>query len=172
VTEALAKPAPPDDGAGSGASIVATVVRSWLAAAVFLALLAGCGGGKASPESVVRAWSKALNANDNEAAAKLFAPNAEIYQGAYAFRVDSHRIAVLWNNGLPCAGKIVFMRRKGTRVLATFLLGERPKHKCDGPGEKATALFDVRNGKIVLWAQVPNPVPQQPAPKPKPKTAA
>jgi hypothetical protein len=32
-----------------------------------------------SPESVVRAWSQALNTDDNERAADLFAPNAESF---------------------------------------------------------------------------------------------
>ena len=45
-------------------------------------------------------------------------------------------------------------------MLATFVLGQRPKHRCDAPGQKAAALFVIRNGKIVLWKQVP--VPQLP----------
>jgi hypothetical protein len=117
------------------------------------------------PEDVVRAWSKALNANDNEAAANLFATHAAILQGSFQGRIPNHEVAVEFNDGLPCAGKIVAMRRVGTQVLATFLLGERPKHHCDAPGAKASAVFDVRAGKIVLWAQVANP----PEPKPKPK---
>ena len=45
----------------------------------------------------------------------------------------------------------------GNRVVATFVLGKRPKHRCDGPGQKAAALFVVRRGKIVLWEQVAVP---------------
>ena len=52
------------------------------------------------------------------------------------------------------------IRVKGNRATATFVLGERPKHHCDGPGTKAAALFVVRNGKIVLWQQVA--VPKKP----------
>ncbi len=40
-------------------------------------------------------------------------------------------------------------------MTATFVLGHRPKHTCDGPGEKAAALFIVKNGKIVHWAARP-----------------
>jgi hypothetical protein len=134
-------------------------------------LLAGHASGAlaaaATPEQVVRAWSEALNANDNEQAARLFAPHARIFQGNLAAELQTHRLAVLFNASLPCAGKIVALRHAGTRVLATFLLGERPQHQCDSPGGKASALFDVRGGKIVLWAQVPNPVPAKPAAKKK-----
>src|SRR4051794_22942035 len=115
------------------------------------------------PEQVVRAWSKALNANDNEAAAQLFAPNAAVLQGGLSARLASHALAVAFNASLPCGGKIVAVRKAGTQVLATFVLGERPRHTCDAPGGKASAVFDVRAGKIVLWAQVANP----PDPRPK-----
>ena len=106
-----------------------------------------------SPPAVVRAWSRALNANDNEAAAALFAPGAELIQG-----VDvrlTPRLALAWNRSLPCGGKIIGLTRTGDRVRATFLLKERPKHTCDGPGQKAAAVFIVKKGKIVVWEQVP-----------------
>ena len=137
------------------------------------ALLAAASAGAArvpKPEDVVRAWSNALNANDNEAAAQLFATHATIIQGTLQGRLPNHHVAVVFNDGLPCAGKIVAMRRVGTQVLATFLLGERPKHHCDAPGAKASAVFDVRAGKIVLWAQVANP--PEPTPKAKAKPSA
>ncbi len=106
-----------------------------------------------SPPAVVRAWSRALNANDNEAAAALFAPGAELIQG-----VDvrlTPRLALAWNRSLPCGGKIIGLTRTGDRVRATFLLKERPKHTCDGPGQEAAAVFIVKKGKIVFWEQVP-----------------
>jgi hypothetical protein len=106
-----------------------------------------------SPPAIVRAWSKALNANDNKAAAALFAPGAELIQG-----VDvrlTPQLALAWNRSLPCGGKIIGLTRTGDRVRATFLLTERPKHTCDGPGQKAAAVFIVRKGKIVFWEQVP-----------------
>ena len=106
-----------------------------------------------SPPAIVRAWSKALNANDNKGAAALFAPGARLIQG-----VDvrlSPKLALAWNESLPCGGKILGLTRTGDRVRATFLLKERPKHTCDGPGEKAAAVFIVKKGKIVFWEQVP-----------------
>jgi SnoaL-like domain len=139
-------------------------VRSWLAAALLLAVLAGCGGGKASPESVVRAWSKALNAGDNQGAANLFAPGAQVVQGPVVIRLRTHADAVVWNAGLPCSGKIVALSTSGATVTATFLLGDRKTSPCDGPGHRATAVFRIRGGKIVLWHQVPGPVSPPPPP--------
>jgi limonene-1,2-epoxide hydrolase len=133
-------------------------VRSFLAAACILAFLAGCGG-ETSPSGVVRAWSKALNAGDNDGAADLFAPGAEVIQGSVVTRLRTHADGVAWNAGLPCSGKIVSLRTRGATVTATFLLGDRPTSSCDGPGRKATAVFRVRDGKIVLWHQVPQPPP-------------
>ncbi len=46
---------------------------------------------------------------------------------------------------------------RGDAVTATFVLGDRPTSRCDGPGIKARAVIRVRAGKIVLWHQVPIP---------------
>jgi len=109
-----------------------------------------------SPTAVVRAWSAALNRNDNAAAAELFAPRARVIQGTVDVRL-THPLALAFNESLPCAGRIVRLQVEGSTVVATFVLGQRPKHRCDGPGQKAAALFVVRNGKITLWEQVAVP---------------
>jgi limonene-1,2-epoxide hydrolase len=130
-------------------------VRSALAlGACLLALAAACGGGSRSPESVVRAWSRAIDADRNDAAADLFARGAEVVQGGQVTRLRTHADAVAWNAGLPCSGTIVALARSGDVVRATFLLGDRRRSRCDGPGEQATAIFRVHDGKIVLWHQV------------------
>jgi limonene-1,2-epoxide hydrolase len=116
-------------------------------------------GQTASPAQVVRAWSKALNANDNAAAAALFAPNARVVQPGVDVVLTSRMLATAFNAALPCAGKIVAVTVHGERAVATFVLGHRPQHRCDGPGLKAAALFVVRHGRIVLWKQVPVPNP-------------
>jgi hypothetical protein len=113
------------------------------------------------PPAIVRRWSAALNANDNEAAAALFARGARVVQPGVDVRLTP-QLAVAFNAALPCGGKIVAMQRHGDRVVATFLLRERPQHRCDGPGQKAAALFVVRSGLIVLWRQVPVPQPKKP----------
>jgi limonene-1,2-epoxide hydrolase len=116
----------------------------------------------ASPAQVVRAWSAALNANRNQAAA-LFAPNAEIVEGSSSVRLTSRKLAVEFNASLPCAGRIVALQGTKDAAVATFVLGHRPDHTCDGPGEKAAALFIVRNGKIVVWERVAVPKPKKKA---------
>ena len=128
-------------------------MRAVILAAVVLTAIAGCGGSPPSTESVVRAWSQALNTDDNERAADLFARNAEIVQGDSVTTLRSHRDAVRWNSSLPCSGRIVSITAKGQTATATFLLGDRPHSRCDGPGERATAIFRVVKGKIVLWHQ-------------------
>ena len=136
--------------AGAGAALLA---------AVLLAAVDGCGGSPPSTESVVRAWSQALNTDDNERAADLFADGAEIVQGNTVTTLRTHRQAVAWNSSLPCSGRIVSITTKGENATATFLLGDRQHSRCDGPGERATAIFKVVKGKIVLWHQTENAAP-------------
>jgi limonene-1,2-epoxide hydrolase len=133
-------------------------------ALLFGLVLAGCSSKPPSPESVVRAWSQELNQGDNQAAAKLFAPGAEVIQAGMTFRLDTRAQAVAWNAALPCSGEIVSIKTRGDLTTATFVLGDRPKSKCDGPGQRATAIFRVRKGKIVLWHQTSAaPAPVGPA---------
>jgi limonene-1,2-epoxide hydrolase len=130
---------------------------------VALALAAaGTAQAAASPAQVVRAWSKALNANRNGAAASLFAHDARVIQPGVDVRLNTHAIAVAFNAALPCAGRVVAIAVQGNRATATFVLGERPKHRCDAPGAKAAAVFTVRGGKIVRWQQVAVPAPSGP----------
>ena len=129
-------------------------------AAILLALpaLAGCGGHHdPPPASVARAWSAALDRNDNEAAARLFADGAMIVQGGELVLRD-HAAAVRWNAMLPCGGAIESVTTQSkTDVLVVFRLNERPQHRCDGPGTRTAALFRVQHGKIVLWHQTQAP---------------
>jgi limonene-1,2-epoxide hydrolase len=113
----------------------------------------------ASPAAVVRAWSKALNANDNAAAGRLFAIDALVVQGTLDARIPTTALAAEFNDSLPCSGRIVRLTVKGEQVTATFVLGHRPKHTCTTPGQKAAALFVVVGGKIVAWEQIPVPAP-------------
>jgi len=124
--------------------------------AVLLALLAvaaGCGTGSPSAESVVRAWSEALNQGDNNTAGSLFANGAEVIQGNSVLTLHTQHDAVAWNAALPCSGRILSIHSTGQVATATFLLGDRPHSQCDGPGKRATAIFRVVHGKIVLWHQ-------------------
>ncbi len=122
---------------------------------VLLLALAGCGGGSSTPRSIVHAWSEALKADDNERAASLFASDAVVIQGNVATTFRTHQEAVAWNARLPCSGKIVALKERGSTVTATFRLGDRKSKPCGGPpGAEATALFVVEGGKIILWDQI------------------
>jgi limonene-1,2-epoxide hydrolase len=132
--------------------------RVLLVAAV-AAATAGCGSSPPSTESVVRAWSQALNSEDNQGAANLFAPGAEIVQGDRVVTLRTHAEAVEWNRELPCSGRIVSIKSAGHTATATFELGDRSDSRCDGPGQRATAIFRVVKGKIVLWHQTATPTP-------------
>ena len=46
-----------------------------------------------------------------------------------------------------------------------FLLADRGKTACDAPGTLAAALFEIVNGKIVSWEQIPVPVKKAPGAK-------
>ena len=107
-----------------------------------LALMVGptaCGGHAAhSAEQIARTWSAALDRNDNESAANLFAANAQIVQNG-ELTLQTHSDAVRWNASLPCGGKIISVTARGKdAVLVVFQLDERPKHSCDGPGVESS----------------------------------
>ena len=124
-----------------------------LALLAAVALVTGCGSGSPSAESVVRAWSAALNQDDNNTAASLFAQGAEVVQNGHVLTLRNRHQAVAWNSALPCSGKIVSIHTRGQTATATFVLGDRRHSQCDGPGQEATAIFKVVRGKIVLWHQ-------------------
>jgi limonene-1,2-epoxide hydrolase len=131
---------------------------------VLAALTAGCGGGKAhstpatpalaSAARIARSWSTALNADNNDRAADLFAPGARVVQGGYVLVLHTHADAVRWNAALPCSGRIVRIDVHGNTATAEFVLGDRRASACDGPGRRAKAEFRIRGGKIVLWRQL------------------
>jgi limonene-1,2-epoxide hydrolase len=124
--------------------------------------LAGCGAGAPSAESVVRAWSQALNQDDNQTAAKMFAPGAKVVKAGSVLTLHTHGDAVAWNAALPCSGRILSIHSKGNIATATFLLGDRPHSQCDGPGQRAKAIFKVVKGRIVLWHQTGSSGPPAP----------
>jgi hypothetical protein len=130
---------------------------------VLLLALSACGGGSTrsghdparSPADVVREWSAALNAYDNDRAASLFARNIAIVQGNQLVRLHTHGQAMAWNKGLPCAGKIVSLKQRGSSVEATFRIRSGPHRHCEDPaGAEATAIIVVEDGKMLLWAQI------------------
>lgn len=116
----------------------------------------------AATKKVVRAWSLRLNAYDNAGIAKLFARPAIVLQGGAAYRLATTADIVLWHRLLPCAGRIVSITVKGELATVVFVLANGRNRRCDAPGQKAAAIFQVRGGKIVSWAQIPVPAPKGP----------
>ena len=100
------------------------------------------------------AWSAAINRERQRRRGGLFAKDAIVAQSA-VFQLVDKPTAVLWNDGLPCAGTVVELRMVQNAVVATFVLGQRPKHQCDAPGHRAGAAFVIVHGKITVWEQVP-----------------
>ena len=135
------------------------VVAAVVAALATTGAETAAGAPPKTPAQVVRAWSHALNAGDDKSAGALFARNAVTIQGSFVVRLRTAKSAALWNSSLPCAGEIIGIQVKGNVATATFRLGHRKGHMCDGPGELAAARFTVVRGKITRWEQVaPQPV--------------
>lgn len=131
-------------------------MRRLAALGVSALILTACGGAQReplTPEEVVRAWGAAISRGDNEAAANLFAPDAQVIQGGFETVLADHEEALAFNTILPCSGQIVELVVDGHEVTATFLLGDRPASACDDPGGRATAVFTVVEGRIVRWQQ-------------------
>jgi hypothetical protein len=147
----------------------------WLLAASAAALvLAGGGSGNAGTKAakppaatrramiaVVHAWSKRLNAGDYAGIAELFSVPAVIVQPPYVYRLQTRQQVALWHSGLPCAGTVLSVDIKGRYATAVFQLGNRKGHRCDAPGQLAAARFEIVNGKIRSWVQVPVPKNRQ-----------
>lgn len=135
----------------SSASSSASSRRALALAGVVIAAACGGSSGLPSPAEVVRAWSDAIGADDNEAAGELFAAGAIIVQGLLPIVLRDREAAVLWNARLECSGEVVELEADGDAVTATFVLGDRRSSPCGGRGARATVIFHVREGLIRTW---------------------
>ena len=140
--------------------IVACALLAALVAS--LSALPARGDSVTSSKRVVRAWSARLNAYDNVGVAQLFARPATFVQGGSVLRLETAADIALWHRLLPCAGRIVSITVKGEYATAVFVLASGKSRRCDAPGAKAAAVFRIRRGKIVSWAQIPVPNPSGP----------
>jgi len=123
---------------------------------LFAAIVSGCGSDEPTdPAKVVESWSQAINASDDETAAGLFAPDALVIQDGRRTTLEGETEALAFNSALPCGGKITKTSIDGDEVTATFTLTRRPGHMCDGTGEAAVAVFQIADGKITLWHELP-----------------
>jgi hypothetical protein len=127
---------------------------------------------EATVERVVREWSQHLNAEENDALARLFALPAIVAQAGGLLELTSYDEIAEWFAGLPCSGMVVSITVPAPDVaIAVFRLGDRPSSPCDGPGELAAAEFHFRDGKLIAWAQVAVPEEAQPVTEPTETTA-
>jgi len=108
-------------------------------------------------ETIVRTWSKRLNAGDNAGLARLFTVPATVIQPPYQYTFTSRAEIAEWHAALPCSGRIVALSFRANTTTATFRLGNRGATKCDGPGTLAAARFVIVKGLITIWEQVAVP---------------
>jgi hypothetical protein len=106
---------------------------------------------------IVHTWSRLLNARDNAGISRLFSLPAIIAQGSFVYRLKTAKQIALWHDGLPCAGRVTSIRIAGRFATAVFVLSDRKGSRCDDPGGKAAARFEIIRGKIVSWTQVAVP---------------
>jgi hypothetical protein len=113
----------------------------------------------AAMERAVRAWSEALNAGENEVAARLFELPALVAQGPTVIEFRTYEQLAAFHEELPCSGRIVSISFDEPDVaLAVFELGDRRTGPCDAPaGTRAAARFVFREGRLQAWQQVPVP---------------
>lgn len=129
------------------------------AAALALALVAGCGGGssddppvpKQTDREVIRGWIAALDAGDYVAAASYFAKNAVVEQSD-VFRLRTQTEAELFNRGLPCKADLTDTKDEGRTTLAAFRLRRGPGGPCHG---SVRVRFTIEGGKMKEWRQLP-----------------
>lgn len=158
-----------------------------LLAVVFaLAAVAGCGGGDdeegdgsqtraeapgeiagdADPDAVdvISTWSEALRRGDIDAAADLFAIPSVAENGPILVEIDTEEKARLFNESLPCGGRLIRADTAGEFTTATFRLTERPgPGSCGaGTGQTARTAFVIRDGEIVEWRRVGSGQPTAP----------
>jgi hypothetical protein len=139
------------------------VLGAALAGAAMLAPGAAPASAKDSPAArkqmarIVTEWSTRLNASDNAGLARLYHVPAIIVQGQYEYRLRTLKQVALFYSLLPCAGKVVAITYDGRYATVVFRLSNRGKTRCDGPGQLAAARFEIVNGKITYWEQVPVP---------------
>jgi hypothetical protein len=114
------------------------------------------GDADAEAVEVITAWSEALRRGDVEAAAAKFAIPSVAENGPILIRIDTRSDARMFNESLPCGGRLIRADGEGEFTTATFRLTERPgPGSCgDGTGETASTAFVISDGMIVEWRRV------------------
>jgi hypothetical protein len=139
---------------------------SLVVAALALLFLGGCGGdgdaghdvtatvGSAArdAEAVLRAWTQAVNEDDNVRAASYFAPNAvEINPEGERTPIPDQATAIALNTSLGCSAQIQSLNTHGDTATSVVKLGERRSNPggCGADvGRRLPVSITIRNGKI------------------------
>ena len=109
-----------------------------------------------SDEAVIRGWADALRAGHVTEASRFFAIPTVVSNGTPPVRLRSRSDVEFFNTALPCGARVTRTEDKGTFVVATFVLTERPGPGSCGSGVGGTAqtAFEIRDGKIAQWRRV------------------
>jgi hypothetical protein len=144
-------------------------VRVVAVAALATVALAGCAGDDDGPgpapapsggseAATIKAWSRDVSAGRYAKAARYFARDAVVIQGA-PIRLPDRRAAEAFNRSLPCRSTVTDVRRSGKTFVAAFQLrrGTGRASQCDQP---VRVRFTFKGGKFAIFRQLPD----QPAP--------
>jgi limonene-1,2-epoxide hydrolase len=117
------------------------------------------GPAPAGSERVIRTWLAAVRRADFEAAADTFARGAKVQNGGPVARLRTRAEAVLWNSALPCGAMLTSARGARGYAVVQFRLTDRRGAPCgSGRGAPAYGAIRVRDGRIVEWYRLPDPV--------------
>lgn len=109
--------------------------------------------GETSEASKIRAWSRALNDGDFDAAASFFATGAVVEQ-LEEKRLANRDAAVAFNRSLPCRADVTDVKDEGETYVAAFKLRDGPGGPCGGA---ARVRFRFEGGKFAEWRQLSAP---------------
>jgi hypothetical protein len=109
-----------------------------------------------SDDAVIRGWADALRAGHVAQASLFFAIPTVVSNGTPPVPLRSRSDVEFFNAALPCGARVTKTEDRGTFVVATFLLTERPgPGNCgSGVGGTVQTAFEIRGGKIVQWRRV------------------
>jgi hypothetical protein len=109
-----------------------------------------------SDDAVIRGWADALRAGHVAQASRFFAIPTVVSNGTPPVPLRSRSDVEFFNAALPCGARVTKTEDRGTFVVATFLLTERPgAGNCgSGVGGTVRTAFEIRGGKIVQWRRV------------------
>jgi hypothetical protein len=121
------------------------------------------GTGEADPARlrVIRRWLRELREGDIGGAARTFANGVLVQNGTPVFRLRSYAERRLFiDQNFPCGARVAAARgaRRGFTVVE-FTLTSRVGGSCPTTGAgSARAAIRVREGRIVEWYRLPDPV--------------